>query len=167
MNISAGQSVKPPGMIGFYQSFHYRDTFNILLEFADGDTLEKFFLDRARPTTGAEIIDFWESLLGIIKGVCVLHRPMSRGRGASVNGSVTSIAMRGLLTLLRWHQDLKPENILVMRNHKDSGYRWDFKVADLALCHFKTVMERSADKLDLDFDAFGTRTYGMTIQNLL
>lgn len=89
MNITGAQSIKRPGMIGFFQSFQYRDTFNILLEYADEYTLEHFFFDKPKPITGWEIIDFWESLLGIIKGICVLHLPQGGGRGASVHGSVS------------------------------------------------------------------------------
>lgn len=86
MNITAGNSVRPAGMIGFFQSFQYRKTFNILLEYADNETLETFFSEQPRPSSGAEIIEFWESLLTIVKGVCILHRPKDPGRGASVEG---------------------------------------------------------------------------------
>lgn len=58
---------------------------------------------------------------------------------------------------IRWHQDLKPENFLVVSS--STTYPWSFKLADLGLCHFKTIMEGGPEAKD--FDAFGTQTYGM------
>lgn len=58
-----------------------------------------------------------------------------------------------------WHQDLKPANILVVVHENASIYKGiSFKVADLGLSHFKTIMEGDAEAVDLD--TFGTRTYG-------
>ena len=93
MNISGAGSTKPEGMIGFFQSFLYRDTFNVLLEYAERN-LEEFFSESPRPTTGEDIIQFWESFLETVKGINALHKPslpseshpITSGRGASLHG---------------------------------------------------------------------------------
>ena len=60
-----------------------------------------------------------------------------------------------------WHQDLKPANILVVVAENASAYRGiSFKVADMGLSHFKTIMDGDAEAVDLD--TYGTRTYGVS-----
>lgn len=92
-NISGAGCMKPEGIIGFFQSFRYGETLNVLLENAECN-LEDFFNERPRPTLGNDIIQFWESFLEVVKGISVLHRPrlpsdsqpISGGRGASIHG---------------------------------------------------------------------------------
>ncbi len=99
MNITGAGSKTAPGMIGFYQSFEYQNSFNIILEYADEDTLEDFFMKKDPPMSSTDALHFWRSLFEIVKGICVLHRqqlesenqPYSGGRGdggASLQGYV-------------------------------------------------------------------------------
>ena len=62
-----------PGIIEFYGSFEYRNSFSTILEYAEGGTLEKFWIQQNRPSTGQESIAFWESLFQVIQGLCWLH----------------------------------------------------------------------------------------------
>ena len=63
------------------------------------------------------------------------------------------------LTCYSWHQDLKPDNILVVISQTDSAYQGiQFKVADMGLSHFKTIIQSETEAIDLDTG--GTRTYG-------
>lgn len=100
-------------MIGFYLSFQYKDTFNILLEYAEEGTLEEFYANKPNPTTGQDTYDFWASFLEIVKGITLLHKqrlssgelPPSYGRaegGTSLQGFVHS--PRGIQIKLTWPQ---------------------------------------------------------------
>ena len=62
-----------PSMIGFHGSYIHRGTYNIILEFADGGTLEDFFKERSPPKKGPDIIAFWENLFEVIKALFRLH----------------------------------------------------------------------------------------------
>jgi serine/threonine protein kinase len=66
-----------------------------------------------------------------------------------------------LLIFPRFHQDVKPANILVVSNNVSSPYKWEFKVADLGLSHFKRVVDEQGTVTAND--AHGTRTYGLHI----
>ena len=60
-------------MIAFYGSFEYRGSFNILLEYADGGTLEDVFQSEARPRNAQDILDFWSNMFEPIKAVFAIH----------------------------------------------------------------------------------------------
>ncbi|KAH8764700.1 hypothetical protein F5882DRAFT_17731 [Hyaloscypha sp. PMI_1271] len=57
-----------------------------------------------------------------------------------------------------FHQDIKPINILITSNSVASPYKWEFKVADLGLSHFKKVIDEQG--IIIANNAHGTRTYG-------
>ena len=57
----------------------------------------------------------------------------------------------------RWHQDVNPCNILVVSAGASSPYQYTFKLADLGISHFQTSDD---GKETLDYDSFGTQTYG-------
>ena len=60
-----------------------------------------------------------------------------------------------------WHQDIKPTNILVKSRPEGSVYKFDCKLADLGLSHFKRSLPFEDGGADItDTDAFGTRAYG-------
>ena len=62
-----------PSMIGFHGSYVHRDTYNIILEFADGGNLEQYFKSENPPTRGVDIIAFWRSLFEVLKAMFRLH----------------------------------------------------------------------------------------------
>lgn len=70
-----------PGIIDFYGSFIYRDTCNILLEYADAGTLEDFFQVEPVPCGGKEIIKLWEGLREIVRALEVLHEGLYHEQG--------------------------------------------------------------------------------------
>ena len=45
----------------------------MLLEYADRGTLENYFFNVSPPTTGDDILRFWEALLEITKALCNIH----------------------------------------------------------------------------------------------
>jgi hypothetical protein len=60
-------------MIGFHGSFRHGDRYNIVLEFADKGSLERYFKITEPPAKGEDIIGFWESLFMVIAATRALH----------------------------------------------------------------------------------------------
>ncbi|KAF2230731.1 kinase-like protein [Viridothelium virens] len=126
------------GLIGFYGSFRHGRRLNVLLEYADGGTLEDYFKQHSPPSRGVEIIDFWESLSGILKGLHAIHFLVEDDQEAAL--------------LLGYHRDVTPKNILCCMADAKNPYRCHFKLGDLGVSHFT--------KRVLAHDAGGTKTYG-------
>ncbi|KKY22681.1 putative serine threonine protein kinase [Phaeomoniella chlamydospora] len=134
-------------LVAFHGSFSQQllyggQTFNILLEYADGGTLEDFFQRDRQPTSPEDIIKFWEKLLDITKALHAIHQVEPRREGPEI--------FHG------WHQDVKPKNILVF-SQGDHIFDSKFKLADLGLSHFRESMD---GRNIWDKDAQGTREYG-------
>ena len=62
-----------PTMIGFFGSFRQNGTYNILLEYADGGTLEDYFRNARPPNRGEDICNFWARFLGIVDALMAIH----------------------------------------------------------------------------------------------
>ncbi|RKF56173.1 putative protein kinase-like [Erysiphe neolycopersici] len=104
MQVNAFRSIKnADGVLKFFGSFEYRGQSHILLEFADKGTLRDFFRTEVPPTRGDHIIDFWDNILQLTKGLKAIQ---------SVKGS---------------HNDICSENILVQSNGTRLSSNWQFK----------------------------------------
>ena len=68
-----------PSIVGYHGSNIHRGTYNVILEFADGGTLEDYFEQQREPKTGQDIIDFWESFFEVVKAISRLHEQSLRG----------------------------------------------------------------------------------------
>lgn len=55
-------------------SYEHLDTWNILLEYADGGSLERFFQDEVEPSRGLNLISFWEEFFQLVNGVLAIHQ---------------------------------------------------------------------------------------------
>lgn len=62
-----------PGIIEFYGSFEYQGSFNIILEYAGGGTLETFWQEHDRPSGGSNFIAYWKSIFEVVDGIRWLH----------------------------------------------------------------------------------------------
>jgi len=60
-------------MIGFHGSFVQNGTYNVVLDYADGGTLEEYFQTIERPSKTQDIIDIWSELFNVIKPLQTLH----------------------------------------------------------------------------------------------
>ena len=71
-------------IIGYHGSFIKGDTYNVLLEYADGNgakdengadghTLEHYFQSINPPTSGPDILMFWTRLFDVIQGLRCIH----------------------------------------------------------------------------------------------
>ncbi|KAI1416916.1 kinase-like domain-containing protein [Hypoxylon sp. FL1857] len=132
---------RPPNVITYYGSFRQNNTFNIILEYADGGDLAEFLRTTQSPK-GSEIQQVWESLSHSFKGLHSIHHLMNSGE-KNVNGI---------------HEDIKPENILLFRG--PSGSRFDFvpKIADFGL--FTHVRESNANSSEaMGLDKVGNQLY--------
>ncbi|KAK3645604.1 hypothetical protein LTR56_009044 [Elasticomyces elasticus] len=139
-------AVNKAGLIEYFGGFEYKGTFNIILEYADGGNLEQYLQGKEQPRSLSDAIDFWSSLFQLLKGLARIHKHYYDS-GDAENG----ISQHG------WHQDLKPANILVVQS-EHSHYRWSFKVADLGLSHFQSMVDAHLEPTDRN--RYGTRTYG-------
>lgn len=156
-------------MIGFCGSYIQGNTFNIILEFADQGTLEQYFRNTPPPVRGDDIMDFWKGMFRTIQALHCIHQAGGRepNEGPQIlhgyyHSTPPSASFVMLLMILRFHQDVKPANILVVSNQDSSPYKWEFKVADLGLSHFKRVIGKRESVTAND--AHGTRTYGSYVQ---
>ncbi|KAL0253078.1 hypothetical protein SLS55_010528 [Diplodia seriata] len=134
-----------PGLIGFHGNFIHGGTHNVLLEYADKGTLEQYFKEAPPPNTEDEIVSFWRGLFYPIFALLKIHNLEDQDLD---NPNV----FQG------WHQDIKPENILVIGSGRASPYKYEFKLADLGLSHFKRPKSTTGEATDMD--TYGTRTYG-------
>jgi serine/threonine protein kinase len=114
---------------------------------------------------GDDIMNFWNGMFRTIGALKCIHDVGERGPNEGPQilhgyyySEASSLSCVKLLMILRFHQDVKPTNILVTSNKVSSPYKWEFKVADLGLSHFKKVVDEQGTVTAND--AHGTRTYG-------
>ena len=159
------QAGKHRNIIGYHGCFIHNGTYNVILEFADKGTLEKYFAQEAPPTSGEDIIAFWREMFAIIGALMSIHGIQYTDHDGPqiLQGYGTNRPYSSLLKLLKtnsfsWHQDVKPSNILIKSSQGQSPYSWQFKLADLGLSHFKKKMSSQVEATD--GDTYGTRAYG-------
>ncbi|KAL9034527.1 MAG: hypothetical protein Q9214_007005, partial [Letrouitia sp. 1 TL-2023] len=136
----------PQNIIAFYGGFERENMYNIILEYADGGSLDEFMERTPAPPDSNQLSIFWNQFFNILNGLAIIH-----GEGSEEGN--------GPHMLLGWHQDINPTNILVKsRPNVSCPYDVHFKIADLGLSHFKinpSGLGKATDK-----DTFGTRAYG-------
>ena len=66
-------------VVRFYGSYTQAEKFNIILEYADKGSLEKFLQRNAPPTQVEHIRDFWKNLLELLKALIYLHNHSEGG----------------------------------------------------------------------------------------
>jgi serine/threonine protein kinase len=147
------------GVIRFLGSFTHGATFNIILEYANGGTLENYFRQFPPPSLSRDIHHFWESLLRLISVLTYLQNLKFYDNSVYQGYAIMSNYFRTFtLIWTRWHFDIKPSNILVCFRDPENYYDCDFKLADFGSSLFRI----KADEKELQVAAGkGTRTYGM------
>ena len=78
------EAVRYRGVIEFYGGFLHRGHFSIVLEFAEGGTLEELLMYEHEPTKPAQIMGFWTAMFELFHGLSwihSLHRPSSNSIG--------------------------------------------------------------------------------------
>lgn len=69
----AGEPV--PNLIGFYGAFKQNDSFHVILEYANGGTLEDYFKEVQSPKEGDDILRFWENFFQVNHALVRIHTP--------------------------------------------------------------------------------------------
>ncbi|KAI1386685.1 uncharacterized protein F4822DRAFT_323975 [Hypoxylon trugodes] len=124
----------PHNVIAYHGSFRHANSFNIILEYADGGDLAEFLKTTENPK-GADIKQFWGSLSQCFQGLHYIHHLIDAG-GGNVNGI---------------HEDIKPENILLFKGSSGSPYDFTPKIADFGLfTHVKESRVNSNEAMGLD-----------------
>ena len=73
------------GIVGYYGGFRHNDTYNIILEWADRGTLEDYMRTNVPPSSGKDIIDFWETIFNTVYGLNKIHHT-TEGESSILNG---------------------------------------------------------------------------------
>jgi serine/threonine protein kinase len=68
------EEVALPNMIRFYGSWRQGDTYNMLLEYVGGGTLESFMEATDPPTRFEDILKFWVKLFDLVALLARIHR---------------------------------------------------------------------------------------------
>ena len=68
----------PPNIIGFFGTFVQKETYHMILEYADGGTLEEY-MEKEPPDNGKDILAFWENVLKLIAGLLKIHNTPASG----------------------------------------------------------------------------------------
>ncbi|KAI0388006.1 hypothetical protein F5Y04DRAFT_241477 [Hypomontagnella monticulosa] len=132
---------RSPNVITYYGSFRQTDTYNIILEYADGGDLAGFL--KTRPPKGADVMRFWRSLIPCLIGLGHVHRLMLTVEDHDVNGI---------------HEDVKPDNILLFKGRSGSHYDFTPKIADFGLfSHVRGSKSNSSEAMGLD--TYGNQCY--------
>jgi len=66
-------------IIKFYGSYTQAGTFNIVLEYADKGSLDKFLPNNNPPTRQEDVCVFWKSLLDLFQALIYLHNHSEGG----------------------------------------------------------------------------------------
>lgn len=65
---------KRDGIVTFFGSFVQNESFHILLEYADGGTLQDYFQKVIRPSSIEDKHNFWKSFLPLAKALKAIHQ---------------------------------------------------------------------------------------------
>lgn len=64
-------------IVQFYGGYVQNGKYFLILEYADCGSLEDLFLQVEQPSTGEEILDFWNEMFGIIQALFRIHSILS------------------------------------------------------------------------------------------
>jgi len=73
-----------PNIVSFFGSFKHGDTFNTILEYANGGTLEDLMQRKDPPKTPEDLYELWGALSRLLQGLVTLHNlkfPSEDGEG--------------------------------------------------------------------------------------
>ncbi|KAL9108230.1 MAG: hypothetical protein Q9227_006968 [Pyrenula ochraceoflavens] len=126
----SGQPV--PNLIGFYGAFRQNGSFNIVLQYANLETLEAYFRKTKPPKLGTDIVTLWRNVFKLTDALNAIHDLPHETKAEQPR------IFQG------WHQDIKPANVLVAGSLDDNPYDVQFMLADLGLSHFVAVVENNA-----------------------
>lgn len=80
-----------PGLTECYGTFEYRGVFAIVLEYADGGTLEDFFQQEEPPDPGEQTLAFWNSIFLLLTGLSRIHEERRNVDNIADEGSLLRV----------------------------------------------------------------------------
>lgn len=145
-----------PNILRCLGSFHYISnntgrTSTLILEYADGGTLEDLFIRNNPPYRLDDIRVFWNNFLGPTEALEAVHNLWT-------NRYKAFVALHLLLAQIidiasRTHQDIKPSNIFVFSEGQPQ-YNHTLKIGDFGNSHV------TASGSNPGIDTGGSKTYG-------
>ncbi|KAK4213566.1 kinase-like domain-containing protein [Rhypophila decipiens] len=138
--LAALAKVPSDHMVRYYGSFIQGDTYNILLEYADGGTLSDFLKETAPPVRQEDIASCWESIFGLVSALEKVHNISNRNANWSLKGL---------------HADIRPDNILWFKKN-DVSKDPCFKIADFGLRNVQPAPPRNIKGSNTTYTKIGT-----------
>nr|XP_036589064.1 uncharacterized protein CTRU02_01111 [Colletotrichum truncatum]KAF6800706.1 hypothetical protein CTRU02_01111 [Colletotrichum truncatum] len=123
----------------YYGSYESAGLCTIILEYANGGTLESFFENYPPPNsqTGREL--FWASLMNLLVGLEHIH-----------NLTVRKYGSKGEVILKGTYQDIRPKNILVCKQPDKAMYDVTFKFVDMGTGHIRRTKHQGFERVAVD-----------------
>ncbi|CAI0643610.1 unnamed protein product [Colletotrichum noveboracense] len=126
-------------IIRYYGSFETAGLRTIVLEHANGGSLKSFFLNNPPPHDQSNRKQFWNSLMGLLRGLENIHN-LNETKGYS----------KGAWVLRGTHQDIKPQNILLCNTSFENMYDIKFKFVDMGTGNIRKMKNQGLDRDALD-----------------
>ncbi|KAK2729442.1 protein kinase domain-containing protein [Colletotrichum kahawae] len=126
-------------IIQYYGSFETAGLRTIVLEYANGGSLKSFFLNHPPPHSQGNSEQFWNSLMGLLRGLENIH-----------NLNETKRYSKGAWVLRGTHQDIKPQNILLCNTSFENMYNITFKFVDMGTGNIRKMKNQGLDRDALD-----------------
>ncbi|KAF5512762.1 putative serine/threonine-protein kinase [Colletotrichum aenigma] len=128
----------------YYGSFQSLDVRVIILEYANGGTLESFFEHQPPPQSKTERELFWNCLMGLSRGLERIH-----------NLTDSKEYSKGAWMRRGTHQDIHPQNILVCNEGFGNMHGFAFKFADMGTGHIRRMRYKGLDEDAMDQEGNG------------
>ncbi|KAF4810909.1 Serine/threonine-protein kinase ksp1 [Colletotrichum siamense] len=126
-------------IIRYYGSFETAGLRTIVLEYANGGSLKSFFLNSPPPHSRGNCEQFWNSLMGLLRGLENIH-----------NLNESKRYSKGAWVLRGTHQDIKPQNILLCNTSFENMYDITFKFVDMGTGNIRKMKNQGLDRDALD-----------------
>ncbi|KAG8531140.1 uncharacterized protein KY384_004498 [Bacidia gigantensis] len=82
----------PQNIIAFYGGFERDNMYNIILEYADGGTLEDFIARTPSPPNAEQLWVFWNQFFNVLNGLATIHGERSEdGNGSMLLGTDSNV----------------------------------------------------------------------------
>ncbi|KAH7090176.1 hypothetical protein FB567DRAFT_617467 [Paraphoma chrysanthemicola] len=117
-----------PNIVEFYGYFRYREELNMILEYANGGTLEQLF--KTTPPNDTQFVSFWKNFSKVFVPLLRLHTIKHR-----------SIDYEAI------HQDIKPSNIIIHHANVSTTYDPVFKLIDFGFSRFQQRCPVNGDSI--------------------
>ena len=74
-----GHKLRVENIVQFYGGYIQDGKYFLILEYADSGSLEDVFQQIEKPSTGQEILDFWNEMFGITQALFTIHQILPEG----------------------------------------------------------------------------------------